>query len=158
MKVLLSYYDIHVTHRAQLFNFMLVVVSAAGVAYASALDRYPVLAGAIAFLAAFLVFMFWGVNQVTLNKIKASKKGIVAGRKKYLDKLFGEEEGDKRHAWRGLSDPACKGAIHIVLILAFLAAGFAQFFREPVSTQSADASASSPTATQPSLPDSADGS
>jgi len=114
-----EYYSMHVTHRAHLFNCMLVFAAAAGVAYTTALaGGRAMVAGLVAVVAALLVFAFACVNRVTLKKITKSKPLLSAGD----DELIELYEGG--HKILGMRDHIWKNLIHGVLVAAFLLAAY----------------------------------
>ena len=110
----LKYYEIHVIHREQLFNWILVFFGAASVAYSRLLVNYQVLAGALAIVAAAAAFMFFLIGEVTLKKIRNSKVAIV-GKNPELEKVFGY----KSKVLRIFTDPILKRGFYLLLIVVF---------------------------------------
>ena len=122
-EIALKYYELHITHRAQLFNFMLIVVAAATIAYTRAFAAGDyLLAGVVAVLAGVLILTFLGANTVTVKKIEGSKHLIAQGQKEVEIMLTA-----KNCSVCGLRDRQWKAAIHWFLAIAFFAGAGAAF-------------------------------
>lgn len=112
-KAALKYYEMHVTHRAHILNFLLVIVSAAAISFTTAFKTSIILAGIIAITTSAIISIFWVVQYLTLNKIKASKFPI------YENNEMLEEVFECNPKLLCLSDSTWKSLIYFVLLLPF---------------------------------------
>ncbi len=83
----LKYYELHTTHREQLFNFKLVTIGAIAVAYTTLLENHSKISGAVAGLGAVLVLVLTIMEYVSLDKIR-NCKGVIACGDKDLKMVF----------------------------------------------------------------------
>jgi len=113
----MEYYKIHVTHRGHLFNLMLVLIAAAVIGFAETVatcDTRPV-ALWISIVSALLVALFWAAGRRTLDKIDNCKKYLIVNDDN-LCRLYSPTTTGKL---RWFSDRNVKGAIYILLFVAF---------------------------------------
>lgn len=84
-----KWFQLHVTHRTNITNFLLVALGALAVAYAQLLKEVPVAAGVVAALAAATSLLFLSLDFVTMKKIDAAKK-ILSAEQSDAARLFAD--------------------------------------------------------------------